>query len=91
MDRRPYGAVFPCLLCLSGTGASAGGHFRPGRTHQAMGTGHALACCKGVVNGPFAVINADDFYGRTAFSEIYDFLAAQTDESCYADSNEMQA
>ena len=55
------------------------------------GTGHALACCKGVVNGPFAVINADDFYGRTAFSEIYDFLAAQTDESCYADSNEMQA
>ena len=51
------------------------------------GTGHALACCKGVVNGPFAVINADDFYGRTAF----DFLAAQTDESCYADSNEVQA
>ena len=49
-----------------------------------MGTGHALACCKGVVNGPFAVINADDFYGRTAFSEIYDFLAAQTDESKYA-------
>ena len=47
-------------------------------------TGHALACCKGVVNGPFAVINADDFYGRTAFSEIYDFLAAQTDESKYA-------
>ena len=49
-----------------------------------MGTGHALACCKGAVNGPFAVINADDFYGRTAFSEIYDFLAAQTDERQYA-------
>ena len=61
-----------------------------GRT-KPWGTGHALACCKGAVNGPFAVINADDFYGRTAFSEIYDFLAAQTDESCYADSNEMQA
>ena len=45
---------------------------------------HALACCKSVVNGPFAVINADDFYGRTAFSEIYDFLAAQTDEHKYA-------
>ena len=54
-----------------------------GRT-KPWGTGHALACCKGVVNGPFAVINADDFYGRTAFSEIYDFLAAQTDESKYA-------
>ena len=37
-----------------------------------------------MVNGPFAVINADDFYGSTAFSEIYDFLAAQTDESKYA-------
>ena len=54
-----------------------------GRT-KPWGTGHALACCKGAVNGPFAVINADDFYGRTAFSEIYDFLAAQTDESQYA-------
>ena len=54
-----------------------------GRT-KPWGTGHALACCKGAVNGPFAVINADDFYGRTAFSEIYDFLATQTDESQYA-------
>ena len=63
----------------------------PAGRAKPWGTGHALACCKGVVNGPFAVINADDFYGRTTFSEIYDFLAAQTDESCYADSNEMQA
>lgn len=63
----------------------------PAGRAKSWGTGHALACRKGVVNGPFAVINADDFYGRTAFSEIYDFLAAQTDESCYADSNEMQA
>ena len=63
----------------------------PAGRAKPWGTGHALACCKSVVNGPFAVINADDFYGRTAFSEIYDFLAAQTDERCYADSNEMQA
>ena len=54
-----------------------------GRT-KPWGTGHALACCKGAVNGPFAVINADDFYGRTAFSEIYSFLEAQTDASKYA-------
>ena len=56
----------------------------PAGRAKPWGTGHALACCKGVVNGPFAVINADDFYGRTAFSEIYDFLAAQTDEHKYA-------
>ena len=55
------------------------------------GTCHAVLAAKDLIDGPFAVINADDFYGRTAFSEIYDFLAAQTDESCYADSNEMQA
>ena len=57
---------------------------RPEGRTKPWGTGHALACCKGTVNGPFAVINADDFYGRTAFSEIYDFLAAQTDERQYA-------
>ena len=56
----------------------------PAGRAKPWGTGHALACCKGVVNGPFAVINADDFYGRTAFSEIYSFLEAQTDASKYA-------
>ncbi|MGN1001435.1 MAG: NDP-sugar synthase [Oscillospiraceae bacterium] len=48
------------------------------------GTGHAIACCRGVVDGPFAVINADDFYGPTAFSAIYDYLKANTDDSKYA-------
>lgn len=38
------------------------------------GTAHAIACCKGVVNAPFAVINADDYYGENAFREVYDFL-----------------
>ncbi len=38
------------------------------------GTAHAIACCKGVVEGPFAVINADDYYGENAFTEIYQFL-----------------
>jgi len=38
------------------------------------GTAHALLCCKGTVNGPFAVINADDFYGRDAFIKAHDFI-----------------
>ena len=54
-----------------------------GRT-KPWGTGHAVACCKGAVDGPFAVINADDFYGPSAFSTIYDYLAANEDESAYA-------
>lgn len=48
------------------------------------GTGHAVACCRHVLHGPFAVINSDDFYGRTAFSEIYDFLRTNGDERRYA-------
>lgn len=48
------------------------------------GTGHAVACCKGVVDGPFAVINADDFYGSGAYKAIYDFLAADRPENDHA-------
>ena len=35
------------------------------------GHGHAVYCCKGVVNEPFVVINADDYYGKQAFTELY--------------------
>ena len=51
-----------------------------GRT-KPWGTGHAIMCCLGVVNAPFAVINADDYYGREAFKKIYDFLANVPSES----------
>lgn len=39
-----------------------------------FGTAHAILCCKGTVNEPFAVINADDYYGVSAFKTLYDFL-----------------
>ena len=48
------------------------------------GTGHAVACCQGVVEGPFAVVNADDFYGRGAFSAVYDYLSTNQDPGRYA-------
>lgn len=48
------------------------------------GTAHAVACCRGVVKGPMAVINADDYYGPTAFSAIYDFLTHNPREDQYA-------
>ena len=38
------------------------------------GTGHAILCCKDVLDAPFAVINADDFYGRESFISLYEFL-----------------
>lgn len=42
------------------------------------GTAHAVLCARNVINEPFAVINADDFYGRAAFQSIADFFAADT-------------
>lgn len=39
-----------------------------------FGTGHAVLCCMGRVNEPFAVINADDYYGADAFKQIYEHL-----------------
>lgn len=48
------------------------------------GTGHAVLCCKDYVDAPFAVINADDFYGRSAYEEMYKFLTSEKDPDVYA-------
>ncbi len=48
----------------------------PQGREKPWGTAHALLAAKHVINGPFAAINADDYYGPQAFKEIYNFLAA---------------
>lgn len=48
-----------------------------------FGTGHAILCAKSAISGPFAVINADDFYGRHAFEEIYRQLTTIQDDDKY--------
>lgn len=48
------------------------------------GTAHAVLCCKGTVTEPFAVINADDFYGRDSFQKAYDFLINKCNATTYA-------
>lgn len=55
------------------------GYSVPAGREKPWGTAHAIACAAEAIDGPFAVINADDFYGRTAYQAIYDFLAAQSD------------
>ena len=47
------------------------------------GTAHAVLCCKGKVDLPFAVINADDFYGKDAFKKAFDFLQAECNKKTY--------
>ncbi len=46
----------------------------PGRT-KPWGTAQALWCCRGVLDEPFAIVNADDFYGQDAFRRLGGFLA----------------
>ncbi len=53
-----------------------------GRT-KPWGTGHAVLAARHVVDGPMAVINADDYYGAGAFQSIYDFLERAADDEKY--------
>ncbi|MBP3691857.1 MAG: nucleotidyltransferase [Clostridia bacterium] len=54
----------------------------PDERVKPWGTGHAVLCCKDVVKTPFAVINADDFYGASAFKQIYECLKNDTKNYC---------
>ena len=47
------------------------------------GTAHAVYSCMDEIDGPFAVINADDYYGRSAFEELYRFLTTHHDDEKY--------
>ena len=53
-----------------------------GRT-KPWGTAHAVLAARGVIDSPFAVINADDYYGPEAYRAIYDFLSAHQDGEQY--------
>lgn len=55
----------------------------PEGREKPFGTGHAILCCKDVVDGPFAVINADDYYGKHAYQTIYDYLTSHQDDDKY--------
>lgn len=47
------------------------------------GTTHAVLCCKDVIDGPFMVINADDYYGKNGYKVMYEFLTNNgDDEKC---------
>ena len=60
------------------------GYAVPAERQKPWGTAHAVLCAAGEIDGPFAVINADDYYGVHAFQALYDFLAADRPESEYA-------
>ena len=58
--------------------------FLPADRTKPWGTGHALLCAKDAVHEPFAVINADDFYGKDAFTKAANFLINKCNETTAA-------
>ena len=60
------------------------GYKIPEERVKPLGTGHAILCTKNEINSPFAVINADDFYGYKAFKSAADFLKNNTNDDKYA-------
>jgi len=60
------------------------GYTIPAERQKPWGTAHAVLCAKDVIHEPFAVINADDFYGRDAFEKAFTFLTTQCSEKRYS-------
>ena len=56
----------------------------PADRAKPWGTAHAVLCAKEKIKEPFAVINADDFYGRDAFEKSYKFLTTEVNEELYS-------
>lgn len=63
--------------------ANMGTHTLPAERKKPWGTAHAVLCAKDAVKEPFAVINADDFYGKDSFKKAYDFLTGEVNDSTY--------
>ena len=58
-----------------------GGYVCPEDRTKPWGTGHALLSCKGMLHGGFAVINADDYYGKDSYRRAIEFLDGLEDDS----------
>ncbi len=64
------------------TDALPEGFVCPSDRVKPWGTAHAVLCCKNVVKEPFAVINADDYYGKSAFIKTAEFLKSNNGDYC---------
>lgn len=64
--------------------AYTGSYAVPAERTKPWGTAHAILCAKDAIKEPFAVINADDFYGRDAFEKAYTFLTSGVNDKTYS-------
>ena len=59
------------------------GYAVPAGRVKPWGTAHAALAARGIVDGPFAVVNADDYYGPEAYRAIFDYLSTHPDGDVY--------
>lgn len=78
MGKMEVGYVFQDLKSFTGDRKI------PAERTKPWGTAHAVLCANDTINEPFAVINADDFYGRDAFEKAFRFLTSECDEKTYS-------
>jgi UTP-glucose-1-phosphate uridylyltransferase len=69
-----YAGRIECAVVFQDEGDLPGGFAPAAARRKPWGTGHAVWCARGAVAGPFAVINADDFYGAASYAALAGFL-----------------
>ena len=71
--------ICPCSYAFQEVDNLPGGFKNPEGRTKPWGTGHAVLACKGIVDTPALVINADDYYGKDAYVKMHDYLVNQMD------------
>ena len=82
MIDRHIAKILPVEYVFQETDLLPSGYTCPSDRVKPWGTAHAVLCCKDVVKEPFAVINADDYYGKGAFKKMADFLYENEEDYC---------
>ena len=73
--------ICPCSYAFQEVENLPGGFKNPEGRTKPWGTGHAVLACKGIVDTPALVINADDYYGKDAYVKMHDYIVNQMDTS----------
>ena len=71
--------ICPCAYAFQEVENLPGGFKNPEGRTKPWGTGHAVLSCKGVVDTPALVINADDYYGKDGFKKLHDYIVNKMD------------
>ena len=73
--------ICPCAYAFQEVDNLPDGYKNPEGRTKPWGTGHAVLACKGIVDTPALVINADDYYGKDAYVKLHDYIVNEMDTS----------